>query len=312
MSETAERLEAALDPILLEGLAGGGERSLLAAYEWGRRALESGLGILGTTTMLQRGLRRCSTEVLGGPGRVLEMASPLILECYSPFEMAQHGAADTQAALQRINDTREEENRRLAYQLHSESAQLLASVHLLLDGIAAELPEPARQRLELVHTRLREVEDQLRRISHELRPPILDDLGLPTALRFLGEGLEQRTGIAVHVHGSWDERLSSNAEIALYRTVQEALANVAKHAQAHRVTIEMRRDTGGSVELRVMDDGVGFDVGAGRLGLGLLGIRERVVPLGGSVEIRSRPGHGTELTISIPAREDHHVAYSSG
>ena len=71
MSEAADRLEAALDPILLEGLAGGGERSLLAAYEWGRDALESGLGILGTTTVLHRGLKRCSTEVPGGAGWVL-------------------------------------------------------------------------------------------------------------------------------------------------------------------------------------------------------------------------------------------------
>ena len=311
MNDPTDRLEAALDPILRDWLTQGGERSLLAAYDWGRDAMESGLGVLGTTSLLHRALKRCSDEIPGSAARLLEMAQPLFLECYSAFEMAHHGAAEANAALQRINETREQENRRLAYQLHSEAAQLLASVHLVLSGIQAEMSPAVRERLEVVHTRLREVEDQLRRISHELRPPILDDLGLPAALRFLAEGLTKRTGIVVTVEGSWDERLAEGAEIALYRTVQEALANVAKHARAKRVTIQMTRDVEG-VALRVVDDGVGFDVGAGRLGLGLLGIRERVLPIGGSLDIQSKPGHGTELTILIPAREEEHVAYSAG
>jgi two-component system sensor histidine kinase UhpB len=202
---------------------------------------------------------------------------------------------------------REEESRRIARELHDEAGQMTTSIHLALAEIGSELPEGDRGRLETVHGLLDALEERLRRLSHELRPTILDDLGLRPALEFLTEGFAARTGIASSVEGSTKGRLEPLVETAVYRIVQEALTNIARHAGATHASIRISRQPK-TLRCSIRDDGVGMPInrithgGSGRRGLGLLGIRERLDALGGKFELRSRPGGGTEVFVKVPIR----------
>jgi signal transduction histidine kinase len=159
-------------------------------------------------------------------------------------------------------------------------------------------------RLKAVKGLLDQIEAHLRRLSHELRPTILDDLGLVPALEFLSEGVSKRTKLQVTVEGSTMGRLTTPVETALYRIVQEALNNATRHAQASRATIRLEQN-GHLIRCLVSDDGIGFDVPVvlsrkGRQGLGLIGIRERLNSIGGAYRIISAPGQGTTLQVEIP------------
>jgi len=202
-----------------------------------------------------------------------------------------------------LNETMENEAKKIAHALHDEAGQLLASVHIALADIADELPLRHRERLNEVKWLLDKIETELRNFSHELRPVVLDRLGLVPALQFLAENVGRRAGVAIAVSGKLDARLAPAVEITLYRIAQEALNNVIKHARASTANIEVRHTTE-RVSCTVRDDGVG--VAANRLeggtGLGLVGIRERLGALGGSVHIASQPGGGTSLQAEIPLR----------
>ena len=202
---------------------------------------------------------------------------------------------------------REEEAKRIAHELHDEAGQITAAIHLALAEVEAELLPRGREKLRRIGSLIEGIEERLRHLSHELRPTILDDLGLTPALAFLASGFAARTQVAASVKGSTGGRLDPMVETALYRIVQEALANVGKHARSTRAEITLARE-GGNLVCAIRDDGVGFDdrsVGRriGRAaGLGLLGIRERVGALNGRMQILSTPGEGTELRVSVPLR----------
>jgi PAS domain S-box-containing protein len=202
---------------------------------------------------------------------------------------------------------REEESRRIARELHDEAGQMTASIHLALAEIGRELPEAARGRFDSVRLLLDELEERLRRLSHELRPTILDDLGLEPALDFLGEGFAARTGVSFTVEGSTKGRLDPLVETAVYRIVQEALTNITRHARAKRASIRLSRDAK-ALCCSIRDNGIGlqgdpFAPGSsGRRGLGLLGIRERLDAFGGRLKLRSLPGAGTEVLVTVPIR----------
>jgi two-component system, NarL family, sensor histidine kinase UhpB len=209
-----------------------------------------------------------------------------------------------QEALRRLNETLEEEAKRIAHAIHDEAGQLLASVHIALEGIARDLAPSLSRRLKAVKGLLDQIEVHLRQLSHELRPTILDDLGLGPALEFLSDGVSKRTKLRVTVEGSTIGRLAAPVETALYRIVQEALNNATRHAQASRATIRLEQN-GQLVRCLISDDGIGFDVPAtinrkGHTGLGLIGIRERLNAIGGAYRIISAPGQGTTLQVEIP------------
>ncbi len=218
--------------------------------------------------------------------------------------------------LRRLNDRLEEEARRIAHALHDDAGQLLTSVHLVLEDISRGLSPRARERLKRVRGPLDEVEKHLRRLSHELRPTILDDLGLLPALQFLAQGVAARAGVTITVDGPGRPRLPSPVETALYRVVQEALRNSTRHASATRVDIRFAIAPG-EASCTVKDDGRGFDPDAvlrrkGDRGLGLLGMRERLSALGGRLAIDSAPGRGTDLRIHIPLEGSHGDPSSAG
>ena len=208
----------------------------------------------------------------------------------------------SEEALRRMNQTLEEETKRLAHEVHDEAGQLIATAQLALADVALEMPASSREGVAKVSRVLDEVADQLRRLAHELRPTVLDDLGLLSALEFLSQGVIKRTGLDVRVEGSTAGRLDPIIETTLYRVVQEAVLNVVKHARARSVIIRVEH---GPTHIRcsIRDDGVGFDAGGqpkGPRGLGLLGIGHRVETLGGRLEIRTRLGQGTTLVVGIP------------
>jgi len=289
-----------------EFLARGEEPALLSAYELGRKALGEGLGVLDVATLLHEALADACQRAPDAAPRMAQEAGPFILECLSSFEMAHRAAREANTALRRMNDLLEDQTRRISHELHDQAGQILASVYLAVDEIAAGLPPAVAQRLGKVRDLLDRIEDQLRRLSHELRPTILDDLGLVAALEFLAEGVSARHGFEIAVDGRRDVRFPPAVETVLYRIMQEGLNNVARHAQASHVVICVR-GSDKQVRCTIRDDGVGFAAAAGgdgTKGIGLIGIRERLSPLGGTFRISSAPGAGTDLTVTVPLERE--------
>lgn len=291
---------------LVEYLAAPGEGALTNAYELGRKALTDGLGVLDLVSLHSRAL----TFVLSRPQtqsereRSLVAQTAFLAEVLSPFEMGHRAFHDANAMLRRLNGMLTAQAKRIAYSLHSEAGQLLASVHLALAESGRGLPPENLAQLGKVRGLLVEIEERLRNLSHQLRPPVLEDLGLAAALELLAEGISKRWGLPVSVSVSLTGDLPSPIENTVYQIVQEALANVARHAEATRADVEVCQ-----VEHRVVclvrDDGVGFDNTAGfrkrRPGLGLTEIKERVAVLGGSLRLsRVSDDRGTELRFDIP------------
>ncbi|TLZ32941.1 MAG: sensor histidine kinase, partial [Gammaproteobacteria bacterium] len=184
--------------------------------------------------------------------------------------------------------------------LHDDSGQLLVSVHLQLAQVAREVPA-AEPKIQECQKLLDKAEQQLRHLSHELRPMVLDDLGWLAAIEFLAAAVSARTLIPIEVRSSVTQRLPAAVETALYRVVQEALTNAARHAHATRIRIEIDQHQD-CLRCLIGDDGVGFEVDScvRRGGLGLKGMRERLSALGGSLHIGSAPGHGAEIRFQLP------------
>ena len=292
---------------LQEYLAGGGEGVLRRAYELGRQTLADGFGVLEMAVLLHRTLLSAGPRGRTPAERAQRAAATeeFFLECLSPFEMAHRGVREANSALRRLNEMREDVAKRIAHSLHDEAGQLLASVHVALEELEWDLPRGAHhERLQKIRELLGETSEQLRRLSHELRPTILDDLGLLPAVEFLAEGVSKRTGLSITVEGSMEGRAGTSIETAVYRIVQEALNNVARHARATSVSVRLRHEAR-QIRCSIRDDGVGFDAPSvladrGKQGLGLSEIRERLDALGGILEIASAHGQGTELRLTIP------------
>lgn len=219
-------------------------------------------------------------------------------------ERLRQRSTDLERLSARMVQQHEEERRRLSRELHDETAQVLSALKLEL-GVLRRIVPPADQvRVDdasaLVDAGIRSI----RAVTNELRPALLDDLGLVPALRsvvnaFAAHG-DVVTSLAAPDEGSLAP-LSPDAELALFRALQEGLANIARHAQARRVDVSISA-TGGTVTLLVVDDGVGFAANAANNGaMGLTGMRERVAALGGTLTIDSTAGRGTRLRITLDA-----------
>jgi signal transduction histidine kinase len=201
----------------------------------------------------------------------------------------------------------EEERQRIARELHDETCQALVALVLRFEAaLALSAPPEVRQRLVEGKALAAATLDEVHRLIFDLRPSILDDLGLVPAIRWLADRQLQPLGIAVRCElEDLDGRLGPEVETALFRAIQEALANVARHAEAEAVLIQLAgRDH--ALQIEIEDDGKGFDPAivadpapSGR-GLGLMGIRERLELVGGRAHIDSSPGHGTRVTLEVP------------
>jgi PAS domain S-box-containing protein len=204
----------------------------------------------------------------------------------------------------------EEERRHLARELHDEFGQILATIALHLHAALGLAGDAALPQLTECARLLQQAGEQIRSLALELRPTMLDTVGLEATLRWLAEQHQQRTGCETQVIGHlFGTRLSPDLTTACYRVVQEALSNIVRHASARHVRIELSQNEN-VLELVVRDDGVGFDVvptraqAVKRGGFGLLGMEERIQLLGGTLQIESEPGSGTSIRASFQLSED--------
>jgi signal transduction histidine kinase len=207
-------------------------------------------------------------------------------------------------ALRRVVEGQELERARLARELHDETGQALTSILLGLKQVEdAGSADDARAAAAALRPQIVETLQSVRRLAVELRPSALDDFGVVPAVERLAETFAEQSGIAVDVEANLgDARLPPEVETALYRIVQEALTNVAKHADARHVSVVLTRRNG-SVNVVVEDDGRGFGAAGGeRDGLGLVGMKERVGLLGGRLVIESTEGSGTTIVAEVPLR----------
>ena len=212
--------------------------------------------------------------------------------------LSERVARDT---VRRVVAAQEEERRRLALELHDETGQALTSILLGLKAIGgAKTKEEAEQAEADVRTLVVQALQDVRALAVELRPSALDDFGLGPAVERLTQTFQERSGIETTAQATLDDRLPPEVETVLYRVVQEALSNVVKHAGADHVSIVIgQRD--GLVVATIDDDGRGFaETDVREDALGLVGMRERLALVGGTLQIESTPGAGTTVAAQVP------------
>jgi signal transduction histidine kinase len=238
------------------------------------------------------------------------------------FEQVRAGAESLRLMSRQLVRAQEDERRHIARELHDEVGQSLTAALLNLQ-VLVNLPDPTAlpARLEDSMSLIERVLQQIRTLSLNLRPVLLDDLGLAPALRWLVSRQSERAGFGATFHADGvDERFASDIETTCFRAVQEAITNIVRYAQAQHVTVELLKH-GAELCVRIRDDGVGFDVAtalqraAHGHSMGLLSMQERALLLGGQMRIESAPGHGAMielcLPLVLPAAEEPALARSS-
>jgi PAS domain S-box-containing protein len=221
-------------------------------------------------------------------------------------EVRQRQYADSlQALSRRLVEVQEEERRHLARELHDEIGQVLTSLKFALEASAAAPPEAVQAKIGEAQALIGDVLNRVRELSFDLRPALLDHFGLLPALRWLLDRYTASTGVRVDFqHAGLEERLAAELEVTAYRVVQEALTNIARHAQVRQAAVRLWADAE-TLTIQVEEEGVGFDpeavMAAGRSS-GLTGMHERVRLLGGRLAIDSAPGAGSHLLAELPLR----------
>lgn len=248
-------------------------------------------------------------KTMGWIASIALLALALVGGSALALNLSEYRAADAQLQLlaRQIVQSQENERAHLSRELHDSTSQTLVSIKLLMDSAIGQLArtlQPLPATLAQARARIDEALTEVRDISHRLRPVVLDTLGLPSALQYLGEEFAEHAEMAffMRVHGHADD-LPEEIKTVLFRVTQEALTNIDKHARAGRVDLRLIFLAGG-VRLSVADDGVGFDVAAigadPRRGIGLRNMRERVESVGGVFKVHSRPG-ATRVIAQLPA-----------
>ena len=221
----------------------------------------------------------------------------------------QHMQQNLRFYLKQITMAQEEERRRIAQELHDDTAQSLIALSRKVDSFITgnkNLNAADKEYLEELHEQINHTLSEVRRFSQDLRPSVLDDLGLVPALEWLADELSTHFGYKIDLTVEGDSRrLQSETELVLFRIAQEALRNIGKHAQARRAWIKLSFKPELTL-LDISDNGRGFNL-PDRIGdlaingkLGLAGMQERVQLIGGHLDIVSKPGQGTDVTVEIP------------
>jgi len=285
------RLTEAL--VLLAGLA-----SLLTAnavlLRWGLAPLERLTRLMNTVDLLRPGQR---LPVTGSR----EIAT--LINTFN--QMLQRLETERSASSARALSAQEDERRRIARELHDEIGQSLTALLLDIKRLTDRAPEPLREELRCAQETTRHCLDEVRRVARRLRPDVLEDLGLASALAALTAQFDTHTTMRVRRRLHPDlPRLSPQVELVIYRIAQEALTNAARHSGATAVELDLSpadASGDGGVVLRVDDDGKGIN-GAPE-GAGIQGMRERALLVGGTLHLQTRPEGGTRLTLHVPAAQ---------
>ena len=247
----------------------------------------------------------------GGIGGIIIFSELITERKQAELKVAEYAERLDRLSRQLLT-AQEAERRRLSLELHDELGQSLTAIKINLQSrgrLKGQSPaEIDAENIRIVENALQ----QVRRLALALRPSMLDDLGLAPAVRWMAGQTAERGGFAVQFGADFpDTRLAPELETACFRIAQEALTNIARHAQAKRVTIELRHE-GDALQMTVQDDGRGFGVAEARKranaggSSGMLGMQERAALIGGQLEIESSPGHGTTVRARFPwlAREE--------
>ncbi len=267
------------------------------------------IGQLGTALEAMRAaLRRSIDEVERANAELERRVEERTRELERLYDELRRRDQSRGHLLNKVISAQEEERKRIARELHDETSQTLSALAMGLESACAVAEtETLRQRLAEARRLTVRALDELHRLMHDLRPSILDDLGLVPAIRWFAVRHLEPLGVAVRCEcQDIDRRFPLEFEVAVFRVVQEAIVNIAKHARADTVLVECDLD-GDQLVIDVEDDGCGFDPAAvapsaeGGRGLGLLGMRERVELLGGVVKVDSAPGRGTHVSVRVPA-----------
>jgi len=240
--------------------------------------------------------------------RLLEQmaaVAAIAIQQASLFEEVREGQKRLRTLSHKTLEVQEAERKRIARELHDQIGQALTAIQISLHGLHASPDNGRNSPIEDSLAVIDEALEQVHGLSLDLRPSLLDDLGLVAALRWYVERLANRTGLTASFDtDSSDIRLNPEIETACFRIAQEALTNVLRHAEAGRVWVRIRR-TGSLFKLAVKDDGVGFDVRAAmkqkgsNACLGLQGMQERAIAAGGVVDIKSREGNGALIEVTF-------------
>jgi signal transduction histidine kinase len=307
LTATPEFLEDGYRLALNEYLHDGDEAHLNEAYEFGYEALESGYSLVELIDIHSTALASCLRE--GNPPLSFEEATAaggrMLMQATAPFNILQLNQSESNSALRRLNALFEESTNRFAHALHDDAGQMLSVAYLELAQLRNEVPESAYERIDRLTSYLDHTREQLRHLSHELRPPMLEHLGLVPSLRNLVSGYQQRYGLKISLDVPDVERGAlREVELQLYRLIHEALANVIRHARAKQawITLKILPDR---VVCEIRDNGKGFnpDVTTDNRtdsGLGLINLRERIAALQGNLDIESTPGQGSCVRATIP------------
>lgn len=216
---------------------------------------------------------------------------------------------ELQALSEHAINALEEERRRIALTLHDDTGQALSMLIINLERLEHQIPDGEtgiKEKLEATRQLAQQSLSNLRMIVYGLRPTILDDLGLVPAIRWYARTNLEEAGIMVEIHANGEvEPLSPQLKSTLFRIAQEAINNIVKHSKAQQVEIKLSQREN-NIQLEVQDDGEGFDLTIVRQEalrlqhLGLLGIQERAELAGGDVQLRSEPGSGTRILVTVP------------
>ncbi len=263
------------------------------------------LGVLNIASHDTHKFSSEDTQLLEGIARQITTA----IENARLHQEVQHKDEIHSELLREIFSIQEEERRRIARELHDETSQVIASLAASLEATASMLPESAdkpRAILKKAQTLSIGILDDIHKLIYELRPSLLDDMGLVVAARWLAEVNLEAAGIEVDFKTSGRQRrLPPRIEVTLFRVIQEAVNNIARHSHAKNasISLQFKKDV---IRVKIKDDGQGFDVQEAissrerPRGLGLVGMRERAAIVGGTLDIQSQPDkEGTEITIEI-------------
>jgi len=258
-----------------------------ALLRWGLAPLDRLTRTMATVDLLQPGQRLPVT----GSGEVAAL-----IDTFN--QMLQRLETERSTSSARALSAQEEERRRIAQELHDEIGQSLTAVLLELKRLTDRVPEPLREDVRYAQETIRDSLDEVRRIARRLRPGVLEDLGLASALTALTSQFSEHTGIRVRrsLHPDLPP-LTPQVELVLYRIAQESLTNAARHSGAGAVELKLAPADGG-VRLDITDDGRGLN-GAPE-GAGIRGMRERALLVGGRLTLESGPEGGTRVSLHVP------------